>query len=243
MQTLPEHQRSRPSFRRKGVAALVVLLVLVLPGIALASHQFADVPTNSTFHDDIDALYGARIGTGCGGGLYCPNSSVTRGQMAAFLNRGLGRIAYADVDGTLEDGTETAVGQVTVVASNPSGGTMFVEVKGWADIYISDGAGCPCEVIFWIENEAGDDVTYAAYADLVAPPVEDNDFDVPVAVFGVDVAATGTAETYTAYAQVLQGTDVVFLYGKLTATVVPFDGEGDNAVEPGPMLSGASADK
>jgi hypothetical protein len=242
MRLVPAFPRSGAAFRRRGLAALVVAVVLVLPGIALASHQFADVPTSSTFHDDIDALYGARIGTGCGGGNYCPNSAVTRGQMAAFLNRGLGRVAYEDVSGTLNDGTATMVGQVTVRASNPSGGTMFVEVKGWADIYSSD-TGCPCEVIFWIENEAGDNVSYEAYADLLVPPAEDNDSDVAVAVFGVDVAATGTDETYTAYAQVLLGTAEVNLYGKLVATVVPFDGYGENAVEPDSMTSVDSTSK
>jgi hypothetical protein len=32
----------------------------------------------------------ADISTGCGGGKYCPNDSVTRAQMAAFLDRALG---------------------------------------------------------------------------------------------------------------------------------------------------------
>ncbi len=35
----------------------------------------------------INAIYGAGITTGCGGGNYCPAQSVTRGQMAAFIIR------------------------------------------------------------------------------------------------------------------------------------------------------------
>jgi len=47
----------------------------------------------SVFETDIEALAGAGITRGCNpptNDRYCPQDSVTRGQMAAFLNRGLG---------------------------------------------------------------------------------------------------------------------------------------------------------
>jgi len=44
---------------------------------------------NSSFLSYINAIYGAGITTGCGGGNYCPTQSVTRAQMAAFLIRGV----------------------------------------------------------------------------------------------------------------------------------------------------------
>jgi hypothetical protein len=37
-----------------------------------------------------EALLAAGITGGCGGGAYCPDSPVTRGQMAVFLSRALG---------------------------------------------------------------------------------------------------------------------------------------------------------
>lgn len=49
---------------------------------------FSDV-TNSVQIDHITWMYYADITTGCGGGRYCPNSSVQRGEMAAFLDRAL----------------------------------------------------------------------------------------------------------------------------------------------------------
>jgi hypothetical protein len=237
------HASSRPSaaLRRRGVAALVVAIVLVLPGIALANHQFADVPTSYTFHDDIEQLYGARIGTGCGGGNYCPNNPVTRGQMAGFLNRGLGRIGSNFLNGSLEDTTAQAIGQVTVVPSNPSGGHMFVQIQAWADVY-TGATGCPCEVILWIDGETNGGLSGDAYADLPAIPAGDNDSDEAVSLFAVDVAATGVAETYTVWAQVLMGTADVNVYGTVSATVIPFDGSG-NAAEPFIMLNGESAGK
>ncbi len=51
---------------------------------------FLDVPTSHPFFQHIEALAASGITAGCGGGNYCPDASVTRGQMAAFLARALG---------------------------------------------------------------------------------------------------------------------------------------------------------
>jgi hypothetical protein len=48
--------------------------------------SFTDDET-SIHEDDINAVAAAGIATGCGGGRYCPLGTVTRGQMAAFLER------------------------------------------------------------------------------------------------------------------------------------------------------------
>jgi hypothetical protein len=47
--------------------------------------EFADVPCPSPFADWIERLAAEQITGGCGGGDYCPASSVTRGQMAVFI--------------------------------------------------------------------------------------------------------------------------------------------------------------
>ena len=47
--------------------------------------------TPASMHEaDINRVAAAGITSGCGGGRYCPNGSVTREQMAAFLHRALG---------------------------------------------------------------------------------------------------------------------------------------------------------
>ena len=51
---------------------------------------FADVPVGSPFHQFVEALNAAGITGGCGGGNYCPNAPITRGQMAVFLAAALG---------------------------------------------------------------------------------------------------------------------------------------------------------
>lgn len=57
---------------------------------APASATFADVPVGSPFHQFVEALVASGITGGCGGGLYCPDAPVTRGQMAVFLSAALG---------------------------------------------------------------------------------------------------------------------------------------------------------
>ena len=44
----------------------------------------------STFEDEIEILAEHGITLGCDDGLFCPDDSVTRGQMAAFLVRAMG---------------------------------------------------------------------------------------------------------------------------------------------------------
>lgn len=81
----PRRARARRVSRR--VAAGLLALVLLVPGVALASHQFTDVPNSNSFHGDIDWLADYGITGGCGATTFCPGSAVTRGQMAAFMHR------------------------------------------------------------------------------------------------------------------------------------------------------------
>lgn len=60
----------------------------VSPGPATAT--FSDVPTGHTFFKFVEALVAGGITGGCGGGNYCPDKPVTRGQMAVFLASALG---------------------------------------------------------------------------------------------------------------------------------------------------------
>jgi S-layer homology domain len=60
----------------------------VSPAPSVAS--FSDVPTNHSQFQFIEALAASAITAGCGGGNYCPDASLTRGQMAVFLAKALG---------------------------------------------------------------------------------------------------------------------------------------------------------
>lgn len=56
------------------------------PGTA----SFTDVPTNAQFFAEIEAMKAAGITAGCTATQFCPESTVTRRQMAAFFARALG---------------------------------------------------------------------------------------------------------------------------------------------------------
>jgi len=68
--------------------AVFLLLTKEGPGYtppACTAPTFSDVPCSSPFAPWVDELARRGITSGCGGGNYCPASSVTRGQMAVFL--------------------------------------------------------------------------------------------------------------------------------------------------------------
>ncbi len=51
---------------------------------------FSDVPVGDLRRQYVEALAAAGISAGCGGGKYCPDDPVTRGQLAVFLAKALG---------------------------------------------------------------------------------------------------------------------------------------------------------
>jgi len=69
-----------------GIAVGYQLQVSPSPGAA----TFGDVPTSHPFFQYVEALAASGITGGCGGGNYCPDTAVTRGQMAVFLAKALG---------------------------------------------------------------------------------------------------------------------------------------------------------
>ena len=71
------------------VASVIVGYVLRVsppPGTA----TFNDVPVSHPFFQFVEALARSGITAGCGGGNYCPDAPLTRGQMAVFLAKALG---------------------------------------------------------------------------------------------------------------------------------------------------------
>ena len=60
------------------------------PHSAPATATLADVPVGAFAFQQIEALAASGITAGCGSGNFCPNTPVTRAQMAVFLANGLG---------------------------------------------------------------------------------------------------------------------------------------------------------
>ena len=70
--------------------------------------DFLDVPGSSAFHTSVEQMVRDGITSGCGGGNYCPSSSITRAQMAVFLLRASHGSSYVPP---------------------PASGTVFADVK------------------------------------------------------------------------------------------------------------------
>jgi S-layer family protein len=69
-------------------AAVITWRRVVPAGPATAT--FNDVPTTHIFYRWIETLAASGITGGCGGGGYCPDAPITRGQMAVFIAQSLG---------------------------------------------------------------------------------------------------------------------------------------------------------
>jgi S-layer homology domain len=70
-------------------AVRVFYTLQVSPAPAVATFP-SDVPVGHPFFQFVEALAQAGITAGCGLGAFCPDSPVTRGQMAVFLSKALG---------------------------------------------------------------------------------------------------------------------------------------------------------
>jgi hypothetical protein len=135
----------RPRIRRSTILIVVAVAALAFPLGVLANHQFTDVPTGASYHDEVEDLVGAGITAGCGGTNYCPTNAVTRGSMAQFLVRGLGSVAQSSselVDSIIDTDMITDVATVTLDVPGVSG-TQYVRVQGSVVVFGSS-ASCPC---------------------------------------------------------------------------------------------------
>jgi hypothetical protein len=98
--------------------------------------RFEDVPMTHTFYDDIEWLAWKGITKGCNPPHvthFCPDDSVSRGQMAAFLHRAIGDtltpgapVTFSDDDGSIFEADIEWLGSVGVTKGcNPPANDMF----------------------------------------------------------------------------------------------------------------------
>lgn len=243
---------SRPT-RRTAVAIATLVLALSAPlGLALAGHTFSDVPTSHQFHGDIAAVAASGVTGGCGSNRYCPEAFVTRGQMAAFLNR-LGALAPGkppvvnadEVDGRdANELTRVAAMRTTSTSSGlparptylfygtplsitvPTAG--FVLVTANVSVINSGGSPCTanCTVGMWI-GHTGDENSYG-YTETTIDPVGASRASLGSSVLvPVDAGENFLDIRLTRFhgtTGVLQG-----WYGTLTAVFSPFGSSGATA--------------
>ena len=115
-----------PRWRRRvavGVAAVAVARAGYGTNLAWASDSFSAVPTTHPFHDQVGWLADTGISTGYGDGTFRPGDPVSRGAMAAFMQR------LFDVRDDLEVASSAAATDVTATTfADVPGASVTVEV-------------------------------------------------------------------------------------------------------------------
>jgi hypothetical protein len=195
---------ARPRLAKKLTRIGIVALMLALPVMVSASHQFTDVPTSHTFHSAISKLYGARLTTGCSATRFCPSADVTRGQMAAFLARGLGRgagdVGFAEDDWASLDGG--GLTSVDLLHGGGAGGTAHVLATATVLAYTDETGVCPCELAVWIVNaDTGEESapTYQIISGAERAPVDGTNpryYETTVSISHLFTVASGVTNTY-----------------------------------------------
>jgi hypothetical protein len=207
------------------------------PAVAVANHIFSDVPTSWIFHGDIERVYDARITAGCSASTYCPTENVTRGQMAAFLSRTGGRVAY-DTDGFAFDlAMQKVLATVTIRPGNVPGGTAFIKLDASMYAYTNgdNETGCAaCTVSFYIDQRDSPNLSLASLVTLHNTSTTAQESSAGSITFVVP-APTGVDATFDLIASRSLGTGLVNAIGSLAATYYPFGGLGTDTL--GPSIS------
>jgi len=78
-----------PVTRGEMAVFIIVARYGTIPFTYPSTPYFADVPSSSSFFPFVQKMAQLGITAGCAPGMYCPNDSLTRGQMAVFIVTGL----------------------------------------------------------------------------------------------------------------------------------------------------------
>jgi hypothetical protein len=209
----------RPKRRRRLVLAAVAVSALAV-AVPVALATFTDVPPDNPFYADINAIQGAGITQGCGGGNFCPTDNITRQAEAAFQHRGLPRVALgSQTTSSFAGGSSGAtIGQVSITVPGV-GGNQFVRVDGSATLY-DFGSDCPCYATTSLGESTGG-VPATSYAEGDASGY--NQITIPVSwVF----SATPGTHTYNLYGSVSTADTVGVASVQLIAQTMPFGSTG-----------------
>ena len=204
----------------------------------IAMDGFTEVADSNGFHDDINAVKDAGVTLGCGDGTaYCPNDNVTRGQMAAFMNR----------LGALEAGTTPVVNAAQLEGFSAAGLGSRAAFSSSADLPDADGTPLSTVIVTpvdgiliinadvgWGRNDATEDNILCRIKingdDLTGSLMTDG---VRTTTLSRDICSTGGAIAVVAGAHsiILDVADIAagtFLFeGYLNVLWVPFNAIGD----------------
>lgn len=222
------------TFSNRAVIVLSLVVALVAGGVgALASDQFSDVPTSHPFHEEIGAIADAGISTGYGDGTFRPDRDVSRGAMAAFLERSGGRVGETSGLATLNSsGTpEAQVASLHVEAGAAGEGDGFVLVSGTARFNTGDEQNCPCKIMAHL-HRAGKGSAAIAVTTLGSIPDESGLVYDSMSLEHVFPVPADSVREFELRVE-LADDDVgdVHARGDMTAIYVPFGPDGDSTLD------------
>lgn len=221
----------RPFGKRLGIGAIALV---VAGGTVMASHNFTDVPDSHPFHAQISNLVNAGVTTGCDVGLYCPDSPVTRGQMAAFLGRGLGRATRSACSGPVPP-TESpsAPCTTTITPGLPAGAVatarQIIKADATLTVQLTDATGCPC-IYRGALFLTGGSYLVPFYTDVTLTTVGQR---AVLAMTGA-IPAGPAAGPRTVEVRLFRnsGAGTATTFGNVSTSVFPYGGTGTNALGP-----------
>lgn len=214
------------------VTVAVTGLIAGATGAVLAGHQFSDVSNSHPFHDEISAIADAGVTTGFNDGTFRPGNDVSRMAMAAFMQRGFGRVGGAAGSIDLTPSSPAAQLPVQMEAGATGDGNGFVNLSGTVTGYTDDAAACPCEVAAVLLRDEGDGsfTPISPFSfDTLPGAIDESGFTQgSISVQSIDALAADTTGNYVLHVQT-SDTDVSFLTieAAVTAQYLPFDTTGN----------------
>jgi hypothetical protein len=145
----------------------------VFAGVALASHQWSDVPTGNFFHDSIDDISTAGCASGYPDGTFHPTEPVLRQQMARFINSCGGRLWFDEGTNNNVPTTAATIATAEMVsgAVGDGAGRVLVNVTGRATT--SSTTGFPCEVDVQVGSGSSARHLYLDHPENTAESIQD----------------------------------------------------------------------
>ena len=221
------NQVRRRWYKRSSRIIPILFVVSLAIAVPVAWASFIDVPPSNPFYNDINAIQGAGITQGCGGGNFCPTDNIQRQAEAAFLHRGLGRVGAGGgfppltLTGTFQD---LAVASITT--GGIAGGTGFVIATGDFTAYGQGQVGD--DRIAFVLSLDGAGASTADWATLYASGSATPSTTVSKTL--VWVVNTATTYTFRLQAQVATGADTILAQSRhITLLYVPFGSTGTSA--------------
>jgi hypothetical protein len=218
--------------RRRGRVVIVgMVAALAIAAVPAAWATFTDVPPSNPFYADVNAIQGAGITTGCGGGNFCPNDNITRQAEAAFVHRAAGRVALStdvldnDIAPSEDFPTDTVVASRSITIGGAAGNVQFAKIEAtmWNDY--NGGSTPPGAYVWYLADEACTGTTSPFFTSQVSIGEE-----LSPSISWVRTVSTATVETFVLCAYTGSDDHVGVNAVSLNVMTVPFGSGGANTL-------------